>query len=96
MEFVDGQNLEEMALKAASPLPVEQVLKILGDAARALDSAHAKGIIHRDVKPANIMVPTEGTVKLADFGIAKLPRHERESRRRASGAIRHGSLISFA
>ena len=77
MEFVDGQNLEDMAVKATSPLPVEKILKILGDAAGALDSAHAKGIIHRDVKPANIMVRNDGMVKLADFGIAKLPNAER-------------------
>lgn len=71
MEFVDGRNLDDMLAESA-PLPVDLALRILADAARALDHAHARGIVHRDVKPANIMVQADGGVKIADFGIAKL------------------------
>ena len=71
MEFVDGRNLDDMLAESA-PLPVDLALRILADTARALDHAHARGIVHRDVKPANIMVQADGGVKIADFGIAKL------------------------
>jgi serine/threonine-protein kinase len=71
MEFVDGRNLDDMLAESA-PLGVDLALRILADAARALDHAHARGIVHRDVKPANIMVQADGGVKIADFGIAKL------------------------
>ncbi len=71
MEFVEGRTLDDMLAESA-PLPVELALRILADAARALDHAHARGIFHRDVKPANIMVQADGGVKIADFGVAKL------------------------
>ena len=71
MEFVEGRTLDDMLAESA-PLPVDLSLRILADAARALDHAHARGILHRDVKPANIMVQPDGGVKIADFGVAKL------------------------
>ena len=51
---------------------MEESLRILRDTARALDFAHARGVIHRDIKPGNILIATDGTVKLAEFGIAKV------------------------
>ncbi len=71
MEYVKGQSLAAM-IRAVGPLPVEQVLRIIVQAARALHAAGAEGIVHRDVKPENILVTPEGRVKLTDFGIAKL------------------------
>ena len=68
MEYVDGPSLAQ-ALKAG-PLGVERTLAFLGDTASALDEAHAHGIIHRDVKPANILLGDGGPAKLADLGIA--------------------------
>jgi formylglycine-generating enzyme required for sulfatase activity len=72
MEFIQGKTLDELIGEGGRPLPPERALDILASAARALDYAHAHGVIHRDVKPANIMVQDDGAVKLADFGIAKV------------------------
>ncbi len=71
MEKVDGPSLHSM-LSGGRLLPVPESIRILRDAASALDYAHQHGIVHRDVKPANIMVRGDGAVKVADFGIAKV------------------------
>ncbi len=74
MEFVDGDTLEKMLL-TESPIDKQVILRILHQAAEALDYAHQRGIIHRDVKPANIMVRKDGVAKIADFGIARMQSH---------------------
>ena len=65
MEYVEGAEPK-------GPLPVDEVLKIAEQIAHALDAAHEKGITHRDLKPANIKIKPDGTVKVLDFGLAKL------------------------
>lgn len=70
MEFVDGQSCAEI-LRDRGPLAPRDAVEILTQACRGLDYAHRNGVVHRDVKPGNLMVNTEGVVKLADFGIAK-------------------------
>jgi serine/threonine protein kinase len=70
MEFVQGPTLEDW-LNDDKPLKLELSLNILGQMADALDYAHSKNIIHRDVKPANVMIMDGNRVKVADFGIAK-------------------------
>jgi serine/threonine-protein kinase len=69
MECVDGQPLSERL--AAGPLDQAGTLAIVGQAARALHAAHGHGIVHRDVKPGNLLVEADGTVRLVDFGIAR-------------------------
>ncbi|MGA7931734.1 MAG: protein kinase [Candidatus Sulfotelmatobacter sp.] len=68
MEYLDGETLANRLLRGA--LPLEQVLKIGSDLADALAKAHSQGIVHRDVKPGNIMLTKTGT-KLMDFGLAR-------------------------
>jgi serine/threonine-protein kinase len=75
MEFVDGPTLDQL-LSQPEPLAPERLFGILGQTAVALDYAHGKGIVHRDVKPANIMIAADGTAKITDFGIAKITASE--------------------
>jgi serine/threonine-protein kinase len=70
MEFVDGHSCAEL-LRDRGPMTPRHAVDILTQACRGLDYAHRNGVVHRDVKPGNLMVNTDGVVKLADFGIAK-------------------------
>jgi serine/threonine protein kinase/septum formation inhibitor MinC len=71
MEYVDGQNLKEV-LSQGRPLTFEQIADIVSQVAEAIDFAHSKGIVHRDVKPANIILLEGMKAKITDFGIAKI------------------------
>ena len=70
MEYIDGFSLDEL-IKAKKKLPWRNTLKISSQILSAVDHAHKNNIIHRDIKPLNIMITTEGEVKLTDFGIAR-------------------------
>jgi eukaryotic-like serine/threonine-protein kinase len=69
MELVEGETLSHRLRRA--PLAVDTALEIARDLASALEAAHDKGVIHRDLKPADVMVNREGQVKILDFGVAK-------------------------
>jgi serine/threonine protein kinase len=69
MKFVTGNSLEQMLDQG--PLPIDLARRVLREAALALGHAHRRGIVHRDVKPANIMLESDGRVVLTDFGISK-------------------------
>jgi serine/threonine protein kinase len=71
MELLEGMDLAE-AMSPPGRLPLPQKLRIVVDICRGLDFAHKRGVFHRDVKPANIRVLRDGSVKLVDFGIARL------------------------
>jgi predicted Ser/Thr protein kinase len=70
MEFVDGASLADLIRDQRLPTP-EDRLRILIPAMQAVDAAHASGIVHRDIKPGNLMVGGDGRVKLMDFGVAR-------------------------
>ncbi|MFE7465346.1 tetratricopeptide repeat protein [Streptomyces sp. NPDC057499] len=73
MELLDGRNLSQLLDdNKQTPLPVDDVVDIAEQVADALGYTHRQGIVHRDLKPANIMRLTDGTVKICDFGIARL------------------------
>ncbi len=85
MELLDGQPLKDRIARGA--LPVDEVLELGVQLADALDAAHAKGVVHRDLKPANLFVTRRGSIKVLDFGVAKLS----EAVRSDTGATVGGS-----
>ena len=77
MELIPGKTLREIVAERG-PLPPHEVSRLIRQVAAALDAAHAAGVIHCDVKPANVIVDPEGVAKLTDFGIARAARDRDE------------------
>src|SRR5207237_3352689 len=92
MEYVDGQTLDRVI--AGQGLPLAEALKYALPMANALAKAHAAGIIHRDFKPSNIMITGERTVKVLDFGLAKL-MEDGVSETRVTGTL-EGTVLGTA
>jgi eukaryotic-like serine/threonine-protein kinase len=70
MEFVEGEDLAQRISRGA--IPIDDALALAKQIASALEAAHERGIVHRDLKPANVKVTPDGTVKVLDFGLAKM------------------------
>ncbi|HUQ42276.1 MAG TPA: protein kinase [Candidatus Limnocylindrales bacterium] len=77
MEYVRGKTLRDV-IAERGPLPAHEAARIVAQIASALDAAHEAGVIHCDVKPANVILAEHGTAKLTDFGIARAARGPRE------------------
>ena len=88
MELVDGITLKQYLQKAGALCPSE-VLSFTTQIAKALKHAHNKGIIHRDIKPQNIMLLRDGMIKVADFGIASLQSDIEESSGETVGSVHY-------
>lgn len=73
MEFVRGRTLRDLVAQRG-PLPAHEAARLVSQVAAALDAAHAVGLVHCDVKPANVIVDDQGRAKLADFGVARAAR----------------------
>ena len=84
MEYVTGTSLREL-LDRGEPLPVPAVVAIAKQLCRALEVAHDQGVIHRDIKPQNLMVQPDGTLKVMDFGVARL--RERTQQLTSTGMV---------
>jgi len=88
MDYIEGEGLDDI-LAERGPLGEEETLRILGPVAAALDYAHSQGVVHRDVKPGNVMVRKDGTPFVLDFGIA---REVQETMTRVTGKLSSGTL----
>lgn len=76
MEFLEGQPLDKLLGKGNIPFP--KACAWVGEMSSALTAAHKKGVIHGDVKPANVLILDDGRVKLTDFGMARLANHDKK------------------
>lgn len=76
MEFMEGQPLDKILSKGSIPLP--RACAWVGEVASALRMAHRRGVIHGDIKPANVLILDDGRVKLTDFGMARLASHDKK------------------
>ncbi len=89
MQFVDGDNLADL-VKQTGPLSVDRAVDCILQAARGLEFAHQNGVIHRDVKPHNLLLSKEGVVKILDLGLARVEdtlSADRESTLTSTGAV---------
>src|SRR5262245_59863848 len=99
MELVDGLTLAERIHQGA--IPLDEALRIARQIGEAIGAAHEKGISHRDLKPGNVKLKTAGTVKVLDFGLAKVAEGQAEARMMDSptltvGATQAGVILGTA
>jgi eukaryotic-like serine/threonine-protein kinase len=88
LEYVEGRTLADRLRGGAGPgLPIEEALRLARQIAEGLEEAHRKGILHRDLKPGNVMVTTKGVAKLLDFGLATLVSADDDVTRTLDGTV---------
>lgn len=86
MELIDGEDLARL-VRDQGPLPVEQAVDFLLQAARGLEYAHGVGVIHRDIKPSNLLLDKDGAIKILDLGLARFQTAEQPSDLTGSGSV---------
>lgn len=91
MELVEGRTLSELMTK--TPIPVARVLELVVPLADALGAAHEAGIVHRDVKPGNVMLTDKGIIKILDFGLAQLRGEGKDSEETTVDRTREGRIV---
>ncbi|MEE4540483.1 protein kinase [Streptomyces sp. V4-01] len=91
MEYVDGGTLAD-ELRRSGPLRLDRFAVLAGQTADGLAAAHGQGIVHRDVKPSNVLVDGDGLVKIADFGIARLHSTQTATDTTVAGQVRGTSM----
>ncbi len=84
MEYVEGADLSAL-VKKNGPLPIQQAVNYILQAARGLEFAHAEGVVHRDIKPANLLVDKKGVVKILDMGLARISGGDAETQAELTG-----------
>ena len=94
MEYVDGRSLADI-LRTEGPLHPQRAAEVASDIAAALGFAHRNGVVHRDVKPGNVLISPQGQVKVADFGIARALGADPESNLTQAGSVM-GTATYFA
>ena len=92
MEFVGGRDLAS-EVQERGPLPVQEAVACVVQAARALDYAHSQGIIHRDIKPANLLRDVAGVVKVADLGLARFNNSLEQPSEEVRNLTQAGSIM---
>ena len=92
MEYVEGTSLAEL-LQREPRLPVPVVLTLARQLLRALDAAHEAGVVHRDIKPQNLVLDANGNLKVTDFGIARLAESERRAAHAAGRLTVSGAVL---
>ncbi len=92
MEYADGLDLKKL-VNANGPLPVKQAIDCVLQAARGLLAAHSQGIIHRDVKPDNLVLDAQGKVRILDLGLARVYANDRLSGGAGKSLTQSGTLM---
>jgi serine/threonine-protein kinase len=93
MEFVDGRTLRDVLLEEGRLLP-QRALEVTAEVCAALDAAHTAGIVHRDIKPGNVMLTRSGEVKVMDFGIARAASDASSAMTQTSAVIGTAAYLS--
>ncbi|MEY2403372.1 MAG: eukaryotic-like serine/threonine-protein kinase, partial [Acidimicrobiaceae bacterium] len=94
MEYIEGRSLADI-LRTEGPLHPQRAAEVASDIAAALGFAHRNGVVHRDVKPGNVLISPSGQVKVADFGIARALGADPESNLTQAGSVM-GTATYFA
>lgn len=90
MEYVEGQSLSEAMVSKGKPFTLAEILPWVSQLAQALNYAHQERVLHRDIKPGNILLDRQGNIKLADFGIARIAK---DTETRVTGSMSSGTLV---
>ncbi len=91
MDYVEGRDLDRV-VRDRGPMPVVQAIDCIIQAARGLEAAHAQGIVHRDIKPGNLMLDTAGTIRVLDLGLARIVDASNPFSKTAAGRLTESGM----